>query len=221
MHTALPYMPPFAPNPVDPHPLPDLVSACQYILIFPPFAFPSPPFFYRRKCKHNQQNMKKTRTPAQKIHLSCLARLSIIRMVSPLTPNVLATLYSLFCVFLSISRWAPRSPRTAWPLRMSHPRVSKCPTQETTTHSFFPSYSPRNVVIERAIRLREEILLPQRMRLARIIFATHLQLPAAHYTSAPVPIRGDAAARRRCRRRRYRRIGIRVLGGSSGVGSPT
>lgn len=46
---------------------------------------------YRRKCRHSQQNKKNTTTPAQKIHLSSLALRSIIRIVLPETPNVLAT----------------------------------------------------------------------------------------------------------------------------------
>lgn len=63
----------------------------------------------------NQQKPPKPATPPQKIHLSCFALLSTMRIVSPLTPSVFATLYSFFCVPLSISFCAPRSPRTARP----------------------------------------------------------------------------------------------------------
>lgn len=55
-------------------------------------------------------------TPTAKIHLSCFALRSTIRMVSPLTPSVFATLYNLFCVPFNISLCWPRSPRTACPL---------------------------------------------------------------------------------------------------------
>jgi hypothetical protein len=47
---------------------------------------------HRRKCNTAQQNRKKTITPPQNIHLSWRARRSTMRIVSPLTPNVLATL---------------------------------------------------------------------------------------------------------------------------------
>lgn len=46
---------------------------------------------YRRKWITSQQKRKKITTPAQNTHLSCFALLSTIRMVSPLTPNVFAT----------------------------------------------------------------------------------------------------------------------------------
>lgn len=70
---------------------------------------------YHRKCITNQQNKKKTITPPQNIHLSCFALLSTILIVSPLTPNVFATLYSRRCVPFNISRCCPRSPSTARP----------------------------------------------------------------------------------------------------------
>lgn len=47
---------------------------------------------YRKKCRTAQQNRKNSSTPPQKIHLSCLARRSTLRIVSPLTPSVFATL---------------------------------------------------------------------------------------------------------------------------------
>lgn len=64
----------------------------------------------------NQQNAKNIIAQVQKIHLSCFALLSTILIVSPLIPSVLATLYSFFCVPLSISLWSPKSPKTARPL---------------------------------------------------------------------------------------------------------
>jgi len=70
---------------------------------------------HRKKCNTAQQNKKNINTPTQKIHLSCLARRSTIRIVSPLTPSVLATLYSRRCVPLRISRCSPRSASTARP----------------------------------------------------------------------------------------------------------
>lgn len=70
---------------------------------------------YVKKCKTPQQNKKKITTPPQNIHLSCFARRSIVRIVSPLTPSVFATLYNRRCVPLSISRCWPRSPSTARP----------------------------------------------------------------------------------------------------------
>ena len=59
---------------------------------------------HRRKCITRKQNRKNTMTPPQKIHLSCLALLSTMRIVSPLTPSVFATLYSFRWVPFSISR---------------------------------------------------------------------------------------------------------------------
>lgn len=47
-------------------------------------------FLHLRKCRHSQQKRKKTMTPAQKIHLSSRARRSIMRIVSPDRPSVLA-----------------------------------------------------------------------------------------------------------------------------------
>lgn len=70
---------------------------------------------HRRKCMTKKQNTKKATTPPQKIHLSCLALLSTIRIVSPLTPRVFATLYNLLWVPLRISRCWPKSPSTARP----------------------------------------------------------------------------------------------------------
>lgn len=68
-----------------------------------------------KKCRTAQQNRKKTTTPPQKIHLSCFALRSTMRIVSPLTPSVLATLYSLRCVPFKTSRCCPRSESTARP----------------------------------------------------------------------------------------------------------
>jgi hypothetical protein len=62
-----------------------------------------------------QQKPTSTRTPPQKTHLSCFARRSTIRIVSPLTPSVFATPYNRFCVPFSISLCWPRSPSTARP----------------------------------------------------------------------------------------------------------
>ena len=59
---------------------------------------------YPKYLNTNQQNPKNMTTPAQNIHLSCFARLSTMRIVSPLTPSVFATLYSLRCVPFNISR---------------------------------------------------------------------------------------------------------------------
>lgn len=72
-------------------------------------------YHHRRKCNTAQQNAKNSSTPPQNIHLSCFARLETMRIVSPLTPSVFATLYSLRCVPFSISRCWPRSPSTARP----------------------------------------------------------------------------------------------------------
>lgn len=79
------------------------------------YAVPPIAPFHLKKCSTAQQNAPKINTPAQKTHLSCLARLSTMRIVSPLKPRVLATLYSFRCVPLSISRCCPRSPSTARP----------------------------------------------------------------------------------------------------------
>ena len=65
--------------------------------------------------------------------------------------------------------------------------------------------SPRDVIVQSIVRLREEVLLPQRMRLARIVVAAHLQLAAAHDAAAPVPIRRNA---RRARARGGVRVGV-------------
>lgn len=46
----------------------------------------------RNQYKTKAQNEKNTITPPQNIHLSCFALRSTIRIVSPLTPRVLATL---------------------------------------------------------------------------------------------------------------------------------
>lgn len=46
---------------------------------------------YRKRCMHSQQKRTKTTTPAQKIHLSSRALRSIMRIVSPEMPSVLAT----------------------------------------------------------------------------------------------------------------------------------
>lgn len=70
---------------------------------------------YRRKCRTSQTNIMNTATPPKNIYRSSRARLLIVRMVSPLSPSVLATLYSRRCVFLRISRCSPRSPSTARP----------------------------------------------------------------------------------------------------------
>lgn len=73
-------------------------------------------FLYpRKKCNTNQQNRKNMTTPAQKIHLSCRARLSTILIVSLLIPSVAPTSYNLFCVPLSISLCVLRSESTALP----------------------------------------------------------------------------------------------------------
>lgn len=63
---------------------------------------------HRKKCRHNQQNRKNTTTPAQKIHLSSRALRSIIRIVLPETPKVLATEYNLRC---NVSKHRNRPPR--------------------------------------------------------------------------------------------------------------
>lgn len=97
---------------IPPRLTPISLSHHQIILLFP---HPSHPSSHPRKCITAQQNPKKTTTPTPKTHLSCLALLSIILIVSPLTPNVPATLYNLFCVPFKISLCCPRSPRTAWP----------------------------------------------------------------------------------------------------------
>lgn len=70
---------------------------------------------HRKKWITPQQKPTNTRTPPQNTHLSCFARRSTIRIVSPLTPNVFATPYNRFCVPLSISLCWPRSPSTARP----------------------------------------------------------------------------------------------------------
>ena len=74
-----------------------------------------PDSYYLKKKRTAQQNRKKTTMPAAKIHLSSFARRSTIRIVSPLTPRVFATLYSRRCVPLSISRCWPKSASTERP----------------------------------------------------------------------------------------------------------
>lgn len=71
--------------------------------------------FYLKYFNTSQQNAKNITAPPAKIHLSFFALRSTIRIVSPLTPSVFATLYNLFCVPFSTSRCWPRSPRAAWP----------------------------------------------------------------------------------------------------------
>ena len=80
--------------------------------------------------------------------------------------------------------------------------------------------SPRDVIIQSAIRLREEVLLPQRMRLARVVIAAHVQLAAAHDTTAAISIRRDAGGGRTARTGGSGSgIGVRVLRGGSGEGA--
>jgi hypothetical protein len=70
---------------------------------------------YRNHLSTKYTKTTNTTTPVQKIHLSCFALRSTMRIVSPETPNVFATLYNFLCVFFRISRCSPRSPSTARP----------------------------------------------------------------------------------------------------------
>jgi len=61
-------------------------------------------------------NTKNKMTPPQNIHLSCLARLSTILIVSPEIPSVVPTSYNLLWVPFKISLCWPKLPSTSLPL---------------------------------------------------------------------------------------------------------
>lgn len=139
-----------------------------------------------------------------------------MRMVSPDMPSVFPTEYSL-CPTTKVSQTS-RGLESAQTRHVPLLRVLEhLPLRAQVAKHRLPSC---DILVQRRVGARKEILLPQRVLLPTHILPSHTEPPAATTTTAPVP-RVPGTKRRRRLRAAAATVGVRVLGRvAAGVGPP-